>query len=231
MVREYCAAHIRELFMQYSGTLSHIYTYVIGYVTGKKHLHIPWGKLIKEPLKWLKKRCYPKHFQWTDPSKIRIAETFKLIDHWRERISHGREPLIWVKTSTLFQDVQGGSRQARAIRLGGPVVQESSEENFDLPSSSDEEEDDEGPDEGSCSATDADPDTRDESGEDQDQGSSSASTAGSDAFDGANDPEAPDEPEVPSDSDGRPFGQSQGGHSDSMPSSEDNSQHPCEYCS
>ena len=200
---------------------------VVGNVTGKKHVHIPWGRLIKE---LFKKTCYLKHFNWRDPSKIRIAKTFKLIDHWRDRISRGREPLIWVKTSALFKDVQGGSRQARAIHPGGPVVQESSEENFDLPSSSDEEEEDECPDEGSNTGTGADADTGDESGEDQNQGSSSGSTAGSNASDGANYPDTPDEPEVPSGSDDRPYGQGQDVGSESMSSSDVNSQHPCEYC-
>src|SRR6266404_4653227 len=115
------------------------YKHVLGSVTGKQTLHIPWGKLVKEPSKWLMKRCYPKHFQWRDPSKIRIDETFQLIQHWRDRISRGRESLIWVKTSPLFKDLQGGSRLTRNSHQGSSVEQESSEENFDLSSSSDEE--------------------------------------------------------------------------------------------
>jgi len=146
------------------------YKHVLGSVTGKQTLHIPWGKLVKEPSKWLMKRCYPKHFQWRDPSKIRIDETFQLIQHWRDRISRGRESLIWVKTSPLFKDLQGGSRLTRNSHQGSSVEQESSEENFDLSSSSDEEGVTGEAQEVPSSGSDADADTADESGEGQDKG-------------------------------------------------------------
>lgn len=163
------------------------YKHVLGSVTGKQTLHIPWGKLVKEPSKWLMKRCYPKHFQWRDPSKIRIDETFQLIQHWRDRISRGRESLIWVKTSPLFKDLQGGSRLTRNFRQGSSVEQESSEENFELPSSSDEEGVTGEAQEVPSSGSDADADTADESGEGQDKGASPASDSGGDSGDDVSD--------------------------------------------
>jgi hypothetical protein len=165
-------------------------------VTGQKKLQIPWGKLAKEPSKWLKKKSYPQDFQWRDPSKIKVDDLFTLIAHWRARVSRGRKTLVWVKSSPFFKGVQGTSRQARVFRQRSPVVRESSQEFFDIPSfsnvkeddespeeeeenespdeeeeneSPDEEEENESPEEGSNLGSDADVDTGEESGDDQDE--------------------------------------------------------------
>jgi len=203
---------------------------VVGYVTGKKNLQIPWGKLIQEPTKWINKRCYPKHFQWRDPSKIRIDETFKLVDHWRERINKGREPLIWVKTSALFRNVQGMSRQAQASRHIPPVEQETSEENYDLPPSSDEEDEDIGLEEGSHSGTNADAETGDESGEDEGDVACSGTGASKDSSEDVDASDAPNEPEDTCDRDESHGVQEQVVGSGSTSSNEDISQNPCEHC-
>jgi hypothetical protein len=142
-------------------------------VTGKKKLHIPWKAMAKEPSKWVKKKSYPKDFKWDDPSHIRIEDAFELIAHWRKRVSRGKRPLAWVKTSPFFKGVQSELRRSQVIQQRGPVVRESSQEYIEIPSfanvreedeSADEEEEKQCTDEGSDLGTDADVDT----GEDED---------------------------------------------------------------
>ncbi|KAI9429894.1 hypothetical protein H4582DRAFT_2064504 [Lactarius indigo] len=66
LLRDYCTAHIR-------------------YVTGIENQTIPWGSLSSDPSAWIDEECIPYDFEWKDPSKIRIDEVFRLLDHWRDR--------------------------------------------------------------------------------------------------------------------------------------------------
>jgi hypothetical protein len=84
-------------------------------MTGKKKLVIPWGALVKDPSSWIDEDCIPEMFEWKDPSKIQIAEAFRLLDHWRDREDQGLDPLIWVRTCPLFEDGVDYSRHRRHI--------------------------------------------------------------------------------------------------------------------
>jgi hypothetical protein len=200
---------------------------VLAYVTGKKNVQIPWEQLKQDPSKWIKVSCYPKHFIWKDPSKIRVEDTFKLLGHWRRRISQGKNPLIWITTCDLFKKVTGVVRHGRAIRPEHPVEQqESSEENYDLDcsgASGDEDEQDEGNAEGSNSATDADADTGEQSDEDEDSDAVSEDDAEEDGSDGTNASESPADPasDTPVESENQRLDSGSSGHP---------SQHPGEYC-
>jgi len=97
--------------------------------------------------------------------------------------------------------------QARTFRQDSPAQQESSEENFDLPSFGDEEEEqDEGPDQGSRIDTVVNTDASDEPDGGQDEGTSSDRDDNDDTADDdvPDDPDGPDDPDdlgAPDDSD------------------------------
>jgi len=169
---------------------------------GKMNVQIPWETLKQDPFKWIKVSCYPKHFVWRDPSKIRIEDTFKLLAHWRKRISEGKKPLTWIKTCDLFKDVPGVVRPDRMPCLDPTVEQEPSEENYDLNVSGveeEDEEDDEGSADSSSSGTDADAEIGQQSSEEEDSDASSGSDAEEDHSDGMNTSDTPDSAEHASD--------------------------------
>jgi hypothetical protein len=76
---------------------------VIGYVSRKKKATIPWGAVSKDPSSWIMPECTPDGFKWTDPSKIRIGEVYRLLVHWRLRESQGLEPLVWETSCPLLE--------------------------------------------------------------------------------------------------------------------------------
>ncbi len=136
MLREYCIAHIREssfyLFVAKGDT------YDLGFVTGRKKQIVPWGTLVKDPSSWISGECVPDGFEWKDPSKIQIGEIFRLLYHWMDRQEQGLDPLIWLPTCPIFQDVEHPSTRRRNIRQARvQQPQMSDEEEFDLPSSGD----------------------------------------------------------------------------------------------
>lgn len=75
---------------------------------------IPWAKLCQDPSSWIKPECAPDEFQWADPSKIRIGDVFRLIDHWRQRQAHGLKPLIWLSSCPLLEDAEQQSEHSRS---------------------------------------------------------------------------------------------------------------------
>ena len=77
---------------------------ILEYVSGRKTVKIPWGKISDDPSSWVEAECIPDGFQWADPSKIRIADVFKLFEHWRERKRQHLTPLIWVATCPLLRN-------------------------------------------------------------------------------------------------------------------------------
>ena len=82
--------------------------------------------------------CIPDGFEWKDPSKIQIAEIFRLLAHWKARQDEELDPLIWAPTCPFLQDGHNAvrrvrvSRQIRALEPPG-----SDEETFVLPLSDD----------------------------------------------------------------------------------------------
>jgi hypothetical protein len=79
---------------------------------------------------------------WKDPSKIKVGEIFRLLDHWRDRIDRGLHALVWVPTCPLFQDGDEASDDGRKSRQVVAVPEdESDEEVFILPQSDDIEQD------------------------------------------------------------------------------------------
>jgi hypothetical protein len=89
---------------------------LLGYVSGRKKEIIPWAKLCQDASSWIKPECTPDGFQWADPSKIRINDVFRLLDHWRQRQEHQLEPLIWVSSCPLLQGVEQPSEHNRGRR-------------------------------------------------------------------------------------------------------------------
>ena len=87
---------------------------------------ISWSKLCKDPNSWIQPECAPDGFRWADPSKLRIGEVFRLLDHWRERQKKHLDPLIWMSTCPLLKGV--------------PVVRKSSSEKGDEDEDEDEDE-------------------------------------------------------------------------------------------
>ncbi|KAI9434699.1 hypothetical protein H4582DRAFT_2060123 [Lactarius indigo] len=114
LLRDYCTAHIR-------------------YVTGIENQTIPWGSLSSDPSAWIDEECIPYDFEWKDPSKIRIDEVFRLLDHWRDRQDQGIDPLMWVPTCPLFNDMKQPTIHKQNIRRARPKQSDGSdEESFDL---------------------------------------------------------------------------------------------------
>src|SRR5882757_2627843 len=118
--------------------------YQLGFVTGRKMQVIPWGKLEKDPSSWISAECFPRDFGWKDPSHIQVGEVLRLLNYWRDRQVQGLDPLIWVQSSALFEDVVGSSRQVRTVRQARAQqhIQDSDEEVFVLPSSGSSDEED-----------------------------------------------------------------------------------------
>lgn len=78
----------------------------ISYKSQKAKVTIPWAKLCQDPTSWITADSTPNGFQWADPSKIRIAEVFRLLAHWRHREVAGLEPLEWALSCPLLDDVE-----------------------------------------------------------------------------------------------------------------------------
>src|ERR1700675_2657114 len=89
-----------------------------------------------DPSSWIESECTPDGFEWKDPSKIRIAEVHRLLEHWRDRIDRGLQGLIWVPSCPLFQDK--ATTHGRRFRQAVDLPQDhSDEEVFILPQSDD----------------------------------------------------------------------------------------------
>jgi hypothetical protein len=101
MLRDYCTAHIRKKSPYLATALC--YPGLSGYASGKKKVTIPWSKLCQDPSSWIKSECVPDGFQWADPSKIRIGDVFRLLEHWRLRQANHLKPLIWVSSCPLLE--------------------------------------------------------------------------------------------------------------------------------
>jgi hypothetical protein len=74
MLREYCTAHIHEIYLYLWERLTK--SFELGFITSKKKQVIPWGALVKDPSSWISAECVPDGFVWKDPSKIQIGEVF-----------------------------------------------------------------------------------------------------------------------------------------------------------
>ena len=107
-----------------------------GYISGKKKATIPWAKLCEDPSSWIKPECVPDGFQWADPSKIRIGDVFRLLDHWRTRKQNHLEPLIWVSSCPLLEDVEHQSEHCGGQEQSS---ESSSDSDSDTDSTSDHE--------------------------------------------------------------------------------------------
>lgn len=75
---------------------------ILGYVSRRKHVNLPWSKICEDPSSWIEPECVPDGFQWADPSKIRIGEIYRLLEHWRGRQQQRLTPLIWVTSCPLL---------------------------------------------------------------------------------------------------------------------------------
>jgi hypothetical protein len=140
MLREYCTAHSRELYLNLF--IEGAKTYGQGFITGHKNQVISWGLLAMDPASWIDSECTPDGFVWKDPSKIRIGEIHRLLDHWRDRIDRGLIGLVWVPTCPLFQDEDNAPSHRRRFRQAMGVPQDDSDDEvFILPQSDEIEED------------------------------------------------------------------------------------------
>ena len=100
---------------------------------------------MKDPPSWISAECIPNGFEWKDPSKIQVGEIFHLLNHWRDWQDKGLDPLIWVLTCPLFQDVEDPSKHMQTLQQARvPQMEDSDEEVFVLPSSSDLDQGDDG---------------------------------------------------------------------------------------
>ena len=45
---------------------------------------------------------YPEDFSWADPSKLRTAQVFQLLDHWRQHEQDGMAPIKWNPLCRVF---------------------------------------------------------------------------------------------------------------------------------
>jgi hypothetical protein len=70
---------------------------------------ISWRQLCEDPSLWIRPECVPDDFQWADPSKIRVGEVFRLLEHWKRRQEEHLKPLIWASTCPILQDVDRSS--------------------------------------------------------------------------------------------------------------------------
>ncbi len=113
-LRDYCTAHIRELFNTIHMAL--LSMYAIGSISGKKKATIPWAKVSMDPTAWIDEECYPPGFQWADPSKIWAHDVFRLLDHWRQQKQAGLSPLIWNPSCELLVDTAQQSEHVQNQR-------------------------------------------------------------------------------------------------------------------
>ena len=57
--------------------------------------------------------CYPEGFSWVDPSKLRNAQVFQLLDHWRQREEDGLDPIVWNPQCKAFAGIETQQRRKR----------------------------------------------------------------------------------------------------------------------
>ncbi|KAH8982114.1 hypothetical protein EDB86DRAFT_3086427 [Lactarius hatsudake] len=139
-LRDYCHAHIRKLSLLSKHILGTVpyNTYELGFISGRKNATIPWSKLSRDPAAWIEEECFPVGFPWVDPSKLRLARVFQLLDHWRQRQKEGLIPLIWNPSCELLSNID-----QPAHRVRNPQWTNRRRSNYDEPESdySSEEED------------------------------------------------------------------------------------------
>lgn len=115
-------------------------------MSGKKKQIIPWGQFTRDPYSWISEECAPGNFPWKDPSHIKLADLFALLDHWRCRQDQGLNPIIWLPTCPILQSTARPIGRGQTVRWQQARVQqqeESDEEVFQLPASDDVDEEDE----------------------------------------------------------------------------------------
>jgi hypothetical protein len=83
-----------------------------------------------DPSAWIEEECYPSGFQWADPSKIRVAQVFQLLDHWRQREKAGLTPLIWNPECDLLANGEQRSERIRRLRQSNLSSDHDEEEDF-----------------------------------------------------------------------------------------------------
>ena len=106
MVQEYCTKHIHKNCSNY------LFIYdiaILEYVSGKTNAKISWARVAASPSTWIEPECTPEGFEWADPSKIRIANIFLLLQHWREQQRQRLAPLIWASTCPLLKDASSST--------------------------------------------------------------------------------------------------------------------------
>jgi hypothetical protein len=84
-----------------------------------------------DPSAWIEEECYPSGFQWADPSKIRVAQVFRLLDHWRQREKAGLTPLIWNPECDLLVNGEQWSGRIQRQRQSDSSSDRDEEEDFD----------------------------------------------------------------------------------------------------
>jgi hypothetical protein len=91
-----------------------------------------------KPSSWVDAECTPDGFEWKDPSKIKVGEIFRLLDHWRGRIDRGLQGLVWAPSCPLLQDEEHAPTHGGKLRRPIALPEEySDEEVFILPQSDD----------------------------------------------------------------------------------------------
>ncbi|KAN0139064.1 hypothetical protein V8E53_003066 [Lactarius tabidus] len=141
MLRDYCSIHIRAFLKYIPYMPSKIRE--SGYTSGRKQARIRWSRLCKNPPAWILEECYPEGFIWADPSKIRRAEVFRLLDHWRQREQDGLTALIWNPSCELLDgDVLFSRTTGIAKGLEVPSSSDSDSSSRQEESSSDNDSDD-----------------------------------------------------------------------------------------
>jgi hypothetical protein len=159
-----------------------------GFVTRNKKLTIPWGVLVKDPSSWIVAECIPEDFVWKDPSKIQIAEVFRLLSHWSDRQDQGLGPLMWVPTSPLFQKVEHPPRHKRQHLRHARAQQsnESDQESFDLNNYGGSNQESSNTDKSSAESSDSNPpDNRTSDGERETSAPSTKSSSSDESSDNA----------------------------------------------
>jgi hypothetical protein len=72
------------------------------------------GSKISGDLKsWMLQECYLEGFSWADPSKLRISQAYKLLEHWRKCEADGMVLLIW---NLLCEILHGGELCSENVR-------------------------------------------------------------------------------------------------------------------
>ena len=73
-----------------------------------------WSELSTSPGSWMLEECYPEGFSWVDPSKLRNAQVFQLLDHWRQREEDGLDPIVWNPQCKAFAGIETRQRRKRS---------------------------------------------------------------------------------------------------------------------